>query len=741
MDKPPDDVFEGPGFKILRRGRQLELRTHRSPEEQRELIPRMIESRPRILAEIQSRTAELTEIIHRYTSLDLVANLLLREAMKNPNKYKETESELRPHWVEHAAVLELKDPQYELRSPPLVSAADVERAHALLEEIFMQTVWYYIAEHADLNNDGPPSRMDELRFVTLLHGMSVRSPAYASHWRDVLRGLFDHGSAIERLSSAKSIDLRGTLTIIDTIEEHITESLAGRFAQARATREDILSRLKEYIATGIFEGETREKELFDRVRNMRAKERKRYLTYALIEWTRVALGRVLSITEDRISGLSGISVDRVRTFLAEASVEFGATPPDYLLPAPVNILHERPIIRHDGGYFCPVPHLLSWCVKPMFERLLSSTPMWNAYQKQRSSYLVKTAAQYFANMLPGAVTHQNLFYPTGVGTRAELDGLVLFDRYAFLIEAKAGTFGAARRGGKLKMKSQLDALVGEAADQVVRAHDYIRNSAAPVFTLEDGTKVALDKSRHPEHALITVTLDVLDIFTADMYQMRDIGVVTAHDLPWAIALTDLRCISEILLRPVEFTHFLRWRRARIGDPSLSGGRDELNWLAIYLKEGPKPPSAPIGYDFQSFTSYTDDFDGYFLYKEGTRTIPAPRPTQALPEPMSQVLDALSAKRQHGFTEPCEHLLDLSFDDRRHFAQLLVQFAFNESKGRRSEFEFEGEVTTVKVTGGQLSESDLKAEAEAARELRGKRAVVLAASAQAKWTVHGWATAP
>jgi hypothetical protein len=73
--------------------------------------------------------------------------------------------------------------------------------------------------------------------------------------------------------------------------------------------------------------------------------------------------------------------------------------------------------------------------------------------------------------------------------------------------------------------------------------------------------------------------------------------------------------------------------------------------------------------------------------------------------------------------------------------LLVQFAFNESKGRRSEFEFEGEVTTVKVTGGQLSESDLKAEAEAARELRGKRAVVLAASAQAKWTVHGWATAP
>jgi hypothetical protein len=300
MEETPDDVFEGPGFRVVRRGRQIELRTHRSPEEQRQLMRRMIESRPKILAEIQSKTTELTEIIHKYTSLDLVANLLLREGMQDPNKYKETESDLRPHWVEHAAVIELKDSSYQLRMPPLVSAKDVERAHGLLEEIFMQTVWYYIAEHADPNADGPPSRMDELRFVTLLHGMSVRSPAYASHWLDVLHRLFDQGSAIERLSSSKNIDLRGVLAIIDALEAHITESVAGRFEQARAARKDVMTRLKEYISTGTFKGEAHQKELFDRVRNMRAKERKRYLTFALTEWTRVALGTVLSISVDRV---------------------------------------------------------------------------------------------------------------------------------------------------------------------------------------------------------------------------------------------------------------------------------------------------------------------------------------------------------------------------------------------------------------------------------------------------------
>jgi hypothetical protein len=739
-DEPPDDIFEGPGFKVERRGRQIELRTHRSPEEHRELMRRMIESRPKILAEIQSRTTELTEIIHKYSSLDLVANLLLREGMQNPNTYKETDSKLRPHWVEHAAVLELKDARYELRMPLLVSPKDVERAHTLLEEIFTQTVWYYMAEHADPKTYGPPSRIDELRFFTLLHGMSVRSPAYASHWRDVLHGLFDHGSALERLSSSNNIDLRSALAIIDAFEEHITESLMGRFEQAREAREDILSHLKDYIATGKFKGEANKKELFDRIRNMRGKERKQYLNSVLTEWTRVALGTVLSITEDRIAELSGISRDRVRAFLAEASVEFGATPSDYLLPAPVNIRHERPIIHHDDDYFCPTPHLLPWAVKPMFERLLSSTPMWNAYQKQRSSYLIKTALQYFASMLPGSIGYESLFYPTEAGGRAELDGLVLFDRYAFMIEAKAGSLGAARRGGKLKIKSQLEALVGEAADQVVRAHDYVRGADIPVFTLKDGTTVELDKSKHPEHALITVTLDVLDIFTADMYQMREIGVITAHDLPWAVALTDLRCISEILLRSVEFTHFLRWRMARIGDPSLSGGRDELNWLAIYLKEGPKPPSAPEGYDFQSFTSYTDDFDAYFLYKEGARTIPAPRPAQPLPDPLGQLLDALITTQQQGFTEPCEQLLDLCFDDRSRLAQHLVEFAFNESKGRRAEFAFETESATVKVTDRVPSGGDVRAQAEALRKATGKPAIVLTASAQPNWTVYGWATA-
>jgi hypothetical protein len=410
-------------------------------------------------------------------------------------------------------------------------------------------------------------------------------------------------------------------------------SLQSRFQKARETRKDILERLKNYKATGTFKGEALEKELFDRVRNMRAKEAKRYLTYALSEWTRVALGTVLSFTAKRIAELASLNPEQVRAFLDKVSVEFGAISADYILPAPVNLLHERPVIRYGSDYFCPVPHLLPWCIKPAFEGALKTTPSWNAYQKQRSTYLVSTA----------------------------------------------------RRGGPQRIRTQLEALVGDAADQVVRAYNYVMMTNTPVFTLANGGTVILDKTRYSQRALITVTLDFLDIFTADIYQMRDIGVVTSHDLPWCVALTDLRCISEILRRAFEFTHYLRWRLSIIKEPSLSGGKDELNWLAVYLKEGPKMPVVPSGYTGLSFTSYTDDFDAYFLYTEGSRTIQAPRPSQPLPQPMDRLCDAILGEGADNFTELGESLLDLTFDERRQFAQMLVALSFKERKGQKAEF--------------------------------------------------------
>jgi hypothetical protein len=734
---PPDDAFEGPGFRMIRRGRYLEVKTHRSPEEQLELNRRMHESRPSILANIERQTSELRELIRKYTSLDVVANLLLCEVSHDPDKYVESESKLRPHWVEHATVLQLIEPKFELKRRVVVEVQDIEKVHKLLEEIFMQTTMYYLAEAGNPDRSGPPTKIEELRFATLLHGMSVRSPAYSSHWRDVLVGLFTSGGGIEWLSRKHHLDIQTTLAIIDGIEKHIVKTLEDRIRQARDARVEFSQRLTEYKRTGVFKGKEHEKETFDRVRNMRNKDAKRYLIYVLTEWARVALGTMLSFTVAQIAELSGVTVERVEAFLNVTSIKFGVTLTN-ILPAPVNVLHERPIVNYENiHYFCSVPHLLTWAVKPALERVLSSGPNWNAYQKHRSSYLVDTAIKYLRNVLSASISYQNLFYPLEDGQETELDALVLFDRYIFLIEGKAGSLGKARRGGKEKIKTQLDALVGDAAEQVDLADRYIRETNVPEFRLKNGKLLTIDKCRYTERVLITVTLDVLDIFTADMYQMRDIGVVKTHDLPWCIALTDLRAISEILIRPYEFTHYLRWRISVIADPKLHGGKDELNWLAVYLKEGPVRPRVPDNFTDLSFTSYTDDFDAYFLHKEGYKTIPAARPSQPIPKPIDNLCEQISNEGNYRFTELCECLLDLHFEERNKFAQKLRELVFKESQGKKDAYVFEGTDIVLKVYSSSLSIDELNKEASVLHKENGKRTVAISLTSIPDWSINAW----
>jgi hypothetical protein len=222
--------------------------------------------------------------------------------------------------------------------------------------------------------------------------------------------------------------------------------------------------------------------------------------------------------------------------------------------------------------------------------------------------------------------------------------------------------------------------------------------------------------------------------------MRDIGVVTTHDLPWCVALTDLRAISEILVRSYEFTHYLRWRLSTISDSRLHGGKDELNWLAVYLKEGPARPSVPGAFTDLTFTSYTDDFDAFFLYKEGQRTIPAPRPSQPLPMSIESLCAGLATQKPHGYTECCECILDLKFDERKEFAQKLTEFAFHEQRGKAKGFQFDGTSVVIRVTQGSVSAEKLNSDAATLNRTKAKRALAISVTSIPDWHVQGWSVA-
>ena len=667
----PDEVFERPGLTIKRHGRSLEVRTYRSPEQQAQLLKTVWASRPRLIYEVRRATDELSVLIQKYSSFDLVLHLLLQKGFVDPNTYKETDSTQRPHFVEHATMLQLKDASPNITAEILVFPEDIDRAGRLLEEIFQLSSAYYGTEAANPEMSGsPPSALDDLRRRTLLREMMVGPPAYHHHWQSVLEGLFSPPHIGGYLAEVCGFDLRSAFSCYRAVAALMHEALTERSRNALAFEEQIKKTLKRYMETGRFEGDPQAKPMFDSIRNMRSKERKRFIFSISRSWITVALTDVLSFTQATLAAKAGVPEEVAGKFLDVFSLSLGSTPADYLMPTPTPQVRVRPIIALGENFICPLPFNLIWAIKPRFEEALKSSQRWNSYQKHRGNFLVSEGLKLVHKMLPRADAYEGLKYPIGSVQEGELDALILFDRYLFLLEAKGGEFGAARRGGKEGMKKGLADLVGDPLEQGARAWDYIRKSEQPVFVAKDGRRVTIDREQYTEISIITLTLDSLDVFTPEMHTLREAGVLGQNDIPWAVCLTDLMVLSDIMQFPSEFTHFLRWRRSAGKAGGVSVGMDELNWLAIYLAEGPKPIAVPEGYDNLFFTSYTDDFDAYFHYQGGLRTQPASRPSQPIPQSVRELLDAVETKGTHGFTAVAEAFLDLTFEEREQIGETL-----------------------------------------------------------------------
>ena len=671
---PTDEVFRAPSLTMRRRGRHIEVKTHRTPEEQAQLLAAIAEARPRMRADIEQATQELEQLLHKYTSFDLVGHLWLTHGLFDIETYKETEATHRPHFVEHAAMLQLKDAGYQLTPELLVDQADVALAEELLTKIFDRTMMFYLTEKADPSRATSSTDLDDFRWRTLLREMTVGPPAYPQHWSALLSGLFGPPHVAARLEETLGFDLSGALQCIDAVSALMSVVLVERPAAARKQHETMKTQLAIYMKTRKFDGKPEDKAMFDRLRNMKQKDRNRTMKSLAAAWVTVGLSDTMSFTSDALSEKAALSKTAASRFLDTFSLRFGSTLPDYVVPSPTPAIRYRPIVKMDGRYLCPVPSNLRWALKEQFETALKTRTDWESYQKHRADFLVDEGVKAIAAMLPGCQAFQNLTYSAD-GQPTELDGLILFDRYGLLIEGKAGSFAAAgRRGGPSSMARSLRELVADPAEQAIRASEYIRHTDHPVFSTSDGNKVSIDKTRTKDMCLITLTLDSLDVFTPDLQQLRATGVLQSGDLPWAVCLTDLRAISELVTSPSEFTHFLRWRLAVYSAKSVSAGTDELNWLAIYLKEGPEFVSVPAGFDHLSFTSYTDDMDAYFYHRSGHRQTFTERPSHTIPASLRALIASLEHDQAQDFTMVTEFLLDLSFSARSVLGDRLAEFA-------------------------------------------------------------------
>ena len=201
--------------------------------------------------------------------------------------------------------------------------------------------------------------------------------------------------------------------------------------------------------------------------------------------------------------------------------------------------------------------------------------------------------------------------------------------------------------------------------------------------------VPIDQSQIDHIFVVAVTLDPLSFFTPVLHEVAQLGIFAPGELPWATSIYDLQVVCEMLEFPSELVHFLQ-RRSRLNELARIEAADELDWFGHYLTEGlyfeEYPTDVPIG-----LLSYTTEFDDYYLYEQGQRSTPAPKPRQPMPEYMRQLLRELEEQQPPGYLTGALILLDMSTQSREEFAQIA------EMQRRRSQNDGKHHNATVACT--------------------------------------------
>jgi hypothetical protein len=363
----------------------------------------------------------------------------------------------------------------------------------------------------------------------------------------------------------------------------------------------------------------------------------------------------LSFTlDDLVHAKPDLDWSRILAVLTEMSIEIGSLEPTkYTGLLDESPLRERPFLKLNDDYLLPIPGMLDRDADTLLERrLLAGRP---GFSRQRAKSLDRLAAGYLASMLPGAETYTNLFYED-----TELDGLVLFEDTAFVIEGKGGDISVpARRGDIERLTRDIATNIEEALEQGARARTYILADEESVFSNERGEEVLrLPPRTVREVIVVNPTLHELAGHAPQLGRLRALGLFPDEKFPWSVYINDLRVIAETSDNAAVFLHYLTWRNRLPLGTGVSVG-DEIDLWASYLlceRFGLLHDGGEV-----MIANASTDFDAYYEGVAG-RGPQVDRPGKFLEEPVKSFVARMAEERPPGWRTATGACLDLSIPE-------------------------------------------------------------------------------
>jgi hypothetical protein len=615
-------------------GVELLTRSGLTPKERDELAEMAPEAHRLFQQQSAEAIGRLRRLLSECDPLYVVAYMKASNLLASEGSYFEPTHEGRESSVELVAGLVLTQP-----APAPASATRDETLVAIVDTIGR------LDDLALLRNLSAPRDDDlataALRFSSALGWMTLRGSSYEHHGQELARAVYEPHDAWSLERFGFTID--DVLRVGRAADDLTAERLNALLAEAAT----FAARVEATVGTAEFQEQLDP----DRREQFELPEARQALA-------RRAFGDVfargitdhMTFTADDLVDV-GLPSARVNAVLAEMSCSVGSLgPDDYNGLFDKSPLVERPFLAHNGRYLLVVPGMLLRDTVAVLEgRYLRER---NSYSKSRATTLDTLAVGHLASLLPGAQAFTNLFYE-----QFELDGLVIFESIAFVVEGKAKPVSVqGKRGDLTRLTRDIAQSVEEAMKQGARAAEYIRGEQDAVFVDERGNEVVrLATGAIETIVIVNPTLHELAGHATQLPRLRALGLFGDGQYPWSIFINDLRVIAETCDNSAVFLHYLRWRaRLPLGDRVTV--TDELDlWGSYLLNE--RFGALADGGDYIVGNSSTD-FDAYYDGVLGNGPA-APKPRKFLHEPITSFVAAMARDRLDGWLDAASVCLDLS----------------------------------------------------------------------------------
>lgn len=523
----------------------------------------------------------------------------------------------------------------------------------------VQTTFDSLKEMADLLplllvteeilRDEPPET-SQIRFFTRSYFARVRGHAYQHHAQDLALEIYRPLDQwmLEHVGFTISDVIELGTAVVDLMQDKFNalmrESLdqgaaAVRLASTKESPQWLKGAVTEFGGKVVRQG----------------------LAFAAIE---EGLTDSLTFTLEEVTKLISGHAERVTSALQRLSIDMGSVEEGQFRSSfDMNPLVDRPFLHWSDRFILPVPGMLAREYPTLLEEDLLREH--KGFAKHRARVLEQLTIKYLSSALPRSSTYSNLYYETsadGEIRRYELDGLILFDRVAFIIEGKATALSLqSQRGDLTRIQRDLGRAVEEAYEQGARARDYMNSPNGATFTDDKGNPLLrIEPGSFDYTFIVNPTLHSLADHAPQLGRLRALGLFARGDFPWSVYINDLRVICEMIQAPSELIHFLIWRAALpLGERVIAV--DELDLFGSYLFGERMARVFEDEEIIMQVISSSTDFDDYYMGLTGGG--PKKRKPELFTIPLvREFLTRMTDEQPAGWLEASFACLDLSLQD-------------------------------------------------------------------------------